>query len=558
MIKSETLRHSVVVVGAGPNGVTLANLLGIYGIDTVLIERSKEILSFPRAVGMDDEALRIFQTAGLADAIVADVIQNVSMRMFDAKGNCFADIRPSTREFGWWRRNIFMQQLAERTLRHGLERFPHVQLRLGEEVVEVEQDAEGVSLQVRREDGSVYPIRADYCVAADGGRSTMREKLGVKLVGKTLPRKWVVVDVKNAPVDAPYTALNCDPRRPNVCIYLPYNFRRWEFMLFPDEDPDVMVRPDSLRRLIAPYVQDADAVEIINARTYLHHSRVADRLVIGRVALIGDAAHLSQPWIGQGMNAGLRDAGNLAWKLAGILRGQLHPDVLQTYDSERHGHAKAMVDLADTFGAMLMPTSPVKAWVRDLFFRSVRFLPGIRDYVLQMRFKPMPVYREGVVLPAEGHSMIGRMFVQPDVEDAASCRRKLDDVLGPWFAIIGWQVDPQEALSQADRDFWRTLGVKFVHVTRSRSGQSREGRVRSVHGSECVEDVDNHLANWFESNPGAIVVLRPDRYIAAHTRPDRLARITQDFRRFAAPTKESSCTSNNASTPSPLEACLNI
>jgi 3-(3-hydroxy-phenyl)propionate hydroxylase len=550
----EPSRHAVVIVGAGPNGVTLANLLGVYGIDTVLIERSKEILPYPRAVGMDDEALRIFQAAGLADAIVADVIQNVPMRMFDAKGTCFADIRPSTREFGWWRRNIFMQQMAERTLRHGLERYPQVQLRLGEEVVEVDQDSGGVRLKIRREDGVEYTMQADYCVAADGGRSTMREKLGVALVGKTLPRKWVVMDVRNAPVDAPYTALNCDPRRPNVCIYLPYNFRRWEFMLFPDENPDVMIQPDTLRRLIAPYVRDPDAVEIVNARTYLHHSRVAERLVIGRVALIGDAAHLSQPWIGQGMNAGLRDAGNLAWKLAGIVRGTLHPAVLQTYDSERHDHAKAMVDLADTFGALLMPTNRLKAWVRDLFFSSMHFFPGIRNYVLQMRFKPMPIYRKGVVVPSDGYPMVGRMFIQPDVEDAAGRRRKLDDALGPWFAIVGWQVDPQAALSPADREFWHTLGARFIHVTRSRSGQSRESRVDSSHGSACVEDVDNYLANWFEANPGAIVVLRPDRYIAAHTSQDGMASVTQEFRRFAAPIKETSCTSNNASIPSSLAA----
>jgi len=558
MNRPDNDRRSVIIVGAGPSGVTLANLLGVYGIDTVLIERSKGILPYPRAVGMDDEALRIFQTAGMADAIVDDVIQNVSMRMFDAKGTCFADIRPSTREFGWWRRNIFMQQLAERTLRRGLERFPHVQLRLGEEVIGAEQDAHGVTLQIRREDGELYVLQADYCVAADGGRSPMREILGIPLVGKTLPRKWVVVDVKNAPVDAPYTALNCDPRRPNVCIYLPYNYRRWEFMLFPGEDPDVMVQPDSLRRLIAPYVLDPDAIEIVNARSYVHHSRVADRLVTGRIALIGDAAHLSQPWIGQGLNAGLRDAGNLAWKLAGIVRGELQPDVLQTYDSERHGHAKAMIDLADTFGAMLMPTSRVKAKLRDLFFSMVRFLPGVKDYVLQMRFKPMPIYEKGVVLPAEGQPMIGRMFIQPDVEDAAGRRQKLDDVLGPWFAIMGWQVDPQEMLSQTDRDFWRALGARFIHITRSRSGQSGEARINSTYGSDCVEDVDNHLANWFEAHPGAIVVLRPDRYIAAHTKPGGLAGVTQDFRRFAVPTKELPCTSNNASTPSPLAASPNI
>jgi len=549
MTTEHTEQRAVVIVGAGPNGATLANLLGTYGIDTLLIERSEQILPYPRAVGMDDEALRVFQTAGLADAIAANLIQNVSMRMFDAGGACFADIRPATREFGWWRRNIFMQQLAEGTLREGLARFPHVELRLGQEVVGAQQDGEGVTLSVRRTDGGVYTVRAGYCVAADGGRSPVRELLGIALEGKTLPRKWVVVDVRNAPVDAPYTALNCDPRRPNVCIYLPYNYRRWEFMLFEHEDPEAMSSPESLRRLIAPYVRDAAAIEIVSARTYTHHSRVAQRFVDGRIALIGDAAHLSQPWIGQGLNIGLRDAGNLGWKLAGLVRGQLAPSVLQSYDSERRGHARAMIDLADTFGALLMPTSRSKAWLRDRFFQAVRFLPGVRNYVLQMRFKPMPVYHDGVVLPAAGRTMVGRMFIQPDVEDAAGRRGKLDDAVGPWFAVLGWQVDPQTVLGTSERAFWHRLGARFIHVSRSRSGQGAGARVLSPCGTVCVEDVDNQLAGWFEAHPGEIVVLRPDRYIAAHTTPQGLAQVTRDFRRFAAPTKESPCISNNASTP---------
>lgn len=519
---------AVVIVGGGPNGIAMANLLGLYGVHTVVIERELQILEYPRAVGMDDEALRLFQTAGLADVLQREMIPNVPLRMFRADGRCFADIRASTREFGWWRRNIFMQQMAEKTLRQGLARFPNVELRLGEEVVAVEQDERGVTLQVRNAAGQLDTLRCDYCVAADGGRSPMREMLGVKLLGKTHSIKWLVVDVRNAPLDAPYTALNCDPKRPNVCIYLPYGYRRWEFMVFADEDEQAIASPESVRRLLAPYVQDPQAVEIVRARTYTHHSRVADRLVVGRVALIGDAAHLSPPWIGQGLNAGLRDAGNLAWKLAGIVHGQLRPSVLESYEHERHAHAKAMIDLADVFGALLMPTHRVKAWLRDAFFSGVRWLPGVKNYVLQMRFKPMPKYDRGVVVP--GAPAVGRMLIQPDVEDADGVRRKLDDVLGPWFAVIGWRVDPQAALSPQDRAFWQALGARFVCIDRARgAGQ----RAASAHGTVHVEDIDNHVEDWMASHPGgAVVVLRPDRYIAAQCSAEQLADVTRRFGAF--------------------------
>lgn len=530
-------RTSVAIVGAGPNGVAMANLLGLYGIATVIVEKAAEIVEFPRAVGIDDEALRMFQTAGLADELSRDIIQNVPLRMFKANGACFADIRPSIREFGWWRRNIFMQQLAERTLRAGLARYPHVSLRTSQEVVDVEQDDGGVTLQVRRADGRQYALQADYVVAADGGRSPMRELLGVALAGTTHPIKWVVVDVKNAGLDQPCTALNCDPRRPNVCIYLPFDFRRWEFLVFPHEDEAAIAEPDSIRALIAPYVDDIDRVEIVRARTYTHHSRVAERFVVGRVAFVGDAAHLSPPWIGQGLNAGLRDVGNLAWKLAGVVRGALHPGVISTYESERRDHAKAMIDLADTFGAMLMPTNRLVAFVRDRVLGLARLAPGLKDYILQMRFKPMPSYTRGVVLPG-GSDAVGRMIVQPDVETADGVRRKLDDVLGPWFSIVGWQCDPQACLSDDDRAYWTSLGATFVQVSRSRSGTSRARRVTSVHGSACVEDVDNALAAWFERHAGPLVVVRPDRYVAAQTDAVGMARATAAFQAFAPRQRE--------------------
>ncbi|HJV71685.1 bifunctional 3-(3-hydroxy-phenyl)propionate/3-hydroxycinnamic acid hydroxylase [Ideonella sp.] len=523
-------RASVAIVGGGPNGIAAANLLGAYGIDTVVIERETQILEYPRAVGMDDEALRLFQTVGLAEPLLRDMIQNVPMRMFRADGKCFAHIRPATREFGWWRRNIFMQQLAEKTLRQGLARYPNVELRLGEEVIALAQNDRQVTLQVRTADGRTCSIEADYCIAADGGRSPMREMLGVKLVGVTHPIQWVVVDVRNADVDAPYTALNCDPRRPNVCIYLPYGYRRWEFLVYPHEDAQAIAEPDAVRRLLQPYVADPSRLEIVRARTYTHHSRVAQRFVVGRVALIGDAAHLTPPWIGQGLNAGLRDAGNLAWKLAGIVQGRLDPSVLASYEHERHAHSKAMIDLADTFGALLMPTNRVKAWLRDAFFSAIRLWPGIRDYVLQMRFKPMPSYRQGVVVAPEGADAVGRMLIQPDVEDASGARRKLDDVLGPWFAVLGWQLDPRGALSPDDRQFWVDLGARFVQVRRSRCADMPASKDDA--GSACVQDVDNSLADWFAAHPGTMLVVRPDRYIAAQFNPDQASSVTRQFRAF--------------------------
>lgn len=504
------------MVGAGPVGATVANFLGLYGVDTVLIERSLEIIDYPRAVGMDDECLRSFQAVGLGDELARDMIQNVPLRFFDARGRCFADVRPATREYGWSRRNIFLQPACERVLRRGLGRFASVQTLLGHDVVRLRQDDLGVELGVLAPGNEHLRIRADYVVAADGGRSTVRDLLGVPLEGDTHPRKWVVIESDTDPLDAPYTGLHCDPARPYVSIRLPHDGRRWEFMLFPGEDSEEMLKPGKVRELLAPHVEDPVRLNIIRARVYTHHSRIAQRFTVGRVCLVGDAAHLMPPWAGQGLNTGIRDAANVAWKIAAVTRKGADPGILASYDAERRPHAQAMIDLSTTLGRILIPTSRQVAAARDLAFRSVVWAPAVKAWILQMRFKPMPRYTDGLVVPGERgrSSPVGRMFIQPLVEDAQGHAVRLDDALGSWFGVIGFRADPAEYLTDAQRDYLTQLGASLIKVTDSRAG---DGQHTTTHqGTQVVEDLEGHLREWFTRPATRFAVIRPDRYVAAH------------------------------------------
>lgn len=513
-----TISTDVVVIGAGPVGATTANLLGCLGIETVLVDRSDDIIDYPRAIGIDDEGLRTLQAAGLADAVLADAIQNVPLKFFDARGRCFADVRPSSREFGWYRRNIFNQPLAERALRAGLERFPHVRTLLGHELIDLHQDRSGVHATLKRDDGEAVEVEARYLVAADGGRSTVRELLGVQLLGDTHPRKWVVIDCAHDPLDAPYTALHCDPRRPYVCAHMPYDHRRWEFMLFPGEDAEEMLAPAKVRELLARHVDDPDAVDVVRARVYTHHSRLAQRFLVGRVALAGDAAHLMPPWAGQGLNTGLRDAANLAWKLAACVHGTAGPALLATYDQERREHARAMIDLSTTLGRILSPTRRSTARGRDLLFRAVTIAPAVKNWILEMRFKPQPVHRSGFFVPARTvrstPPSVGRMFIQPDVE-VNGRTAKLDDVLGLRFALIGFDCDPAKDLDEAAAQALDEMGAKVVRVIESRAGEVHHRRPARWPDTTVVEDVANELRPWFHQRGADVVLLRPDRYVAA-------------------------------------------
>ena len=508
----------VVIVGGGPIGIIAANLMGEYGIRTLVVERSPQILDYPRAVGIDDEAMRVLQAAGIADAVMRDTISNVPMRMYTAGKKCFAHILPTTREYGWFRRNIFSQPLAEIALRKGLERFPHVRLEVATELVALEQDDQQVHLRLRGPDGAEREVRARYVIGSDGGRSTVREGLlKVPFDGTTHPRKWVVIECDNDPLDAPYTALHCEPARPYVCLRLPYGLRRWEFLLFAGEDAEQILQPEKVQALLRGHVPDPARLNIIRARVYTHNSRVARHFSVGRVFLAGDAAHLTPPWIGQGLNAGVRDAANVSWKIAGVVRGQFKPSLLDSYQAERHQHAKAMIDLADQVGAIFALRNRPLAWLRDRLLLAIQAIPAMRDYVVQMRFKPMPRYGAGgVVLAGSGAAAatIGRMMIQPMVELPDGQAARFDAACGPWFAVIGWQTDPQNSLSAAERERWRALGARFVMAVRARSGATPDQPVTTGSDTLVVQDIENLLSVWFESRRVNTLVMRPDRYVA--------------------------------------------
>jgi 3-(3-hydroxy-phenyl)propionate hydroxylase len=158
-----------------------------------------------------------------------------------------------------------MQQLTEVSLRDGLLRFSHAELRLGHTMQTIEQGEQGVNLTVRGEDGEDYCVRCGYAVAADGARSEIRKLLGIGYEGMTHAAKWVVVEAANDRLDAPYTALHADPERPFVCIHMPYQYRRWEFMLHEGENEERMCEEPRIHSMIRKHIGAAvDALEIVS------------------------------------------------------------------------------------------------------------------------------------------------------------------------------------------------------------------------------------------------------------------------------------------------------
>jgi 3-(3-hydroxy-phenyl)propionate hydroxylase len=275
-------------------------------------------------------------------------------------------------------------------------------------------------------------------------------------------------------------------------------------------------------------------------RVYWHHSRVASRFQADRVFLAGDAAHLQPPFFGQGMNSGIRDATNLAWKLAAVCQGRAEPALLATYDTERRGTAEKMVSFATRMGEMYQPRNRYTEIVRDAVFRGVQLVPGARDYILQMKYKPLPRYVDGVVVgpdTRDAASPTGRPFPQPVVRTVDGVRLKLDDAVGRSFALIGLGVDPGRHLSDRSRAFWDSIGAAFVHIGAPVASQRSTPRLESADEASTADatvhlyDVDGVFRDMrLERAADEVIVLRPDRYVAATGRAGELDDLTNRIR----------------------------
>lgn len=534
MTGGEALESDVVIVGAGPAGLMLANLLGLYGRSVTVLEARDGLIDYPRGVGLDDESFRTIQTAGLVDAVRPHTNPHHIMRLVNGAGKVILVNDPQTDEFGWDRKHGFIQPEVDRALLEGLARYDQVRVLFGHEVRDVEEDSEGVTALAQTAGGEVR-VRARYLVGCEGGKSPTRKRLGVSFEGESPATRWLVVDVENDPLGTPNVFLGADPKRPYVSIGLPHAVRRWEFMLKDGETEEQVTDPAYVDDLLRDHVPDPSSLAFIRRRVFTHHGRVAGSFRRGRQLIAGDAAHLMPVWMGQGWNSGIRDATNLAWKLATVLSGQASDALLDTYTAERKEHAKAMVDLSLTFGKLIKITNPVVAAARDAASAVLNLLPGVKAYFAEMRFKPMPRYTHGVladpntqragsagsqltrrIVPVRSAnskvSPVGVQFIQPRVNCAAADDARLDDVIGPWWAVIVWGNNPEDVLPARALADLRTLGARLVAIVPE---TQRPWLERSA-GAEVLVlgDHTGRVKKWFDDRPTPMVFLRPDRFVA--------------------------------------------
>lgn len=518
----EVEHQQVLIVGAGPVGLTLANFLGRAGVRCLVIEQQPGTSDEPRAVNLDDESLRSMQAAGLDHLVASTILPTVGTKYIAPGGKTIAFAHPKSRPQGHWPKNVFVQPDFDAMLAVEAAKFDSVAVRFSTTLTSLTQDASGVLAGLRGSEGS-YTLRADWVVGCDGGRSTTRELLGVRMSGSTFEQPWIVVDTVDDPNRHRYSKHHLDPQRPFVVVPGRNGRCRYEFMLLPGESAEHMLSWASLEALLRPH-REVVREQVIRSVVYTFHALLAERWRVGRVFLAGDAAHMMPPMAGQGLNSGIRDAHNLSWKLAMVVDGQSSPDILDTYEEERRAHAAAMIRMSTRMGRILMTTSRPKAALIRWTFAASKLIPPANRYVTEMRFKPPPAYSSGLLQAPRKGSWLGRLLPQPPVMLPEGAVVPLDDVLGTGFCLIAVGTGAL-AFDAFTQPIWDVVEARRIELALDDVNPLPS----STHLS--IADVDEKLAATLARHVGDVLLVRPDRYVAGVCRPNDAASLADWFER---------------------------
>jgi len=535
-------QEPVIIVGAGPAGCTAALLLADLGIPVTLLERHTQPHPLPRAVHLDDEVARTLGRIGVSEGFLDRSRPGSGLRLLDAGHRVMAeftrDHKPGVH--GFPQANMFHQPDLEELLLARVKAHPLIDLRRGAEVCGMDDDdapgplaADPVRVHTRIA-GHSQTFTGRVVLGCDGANSTIRELAGITMDDLGFTERWLVVDIRaEAGLDT-WDGVEqiCDPARAATFMQVTGDRYRWEFRLLDGEDETGLITPAALGQLLQPWTgrSDLDGLQITRSASYTFRARLASRFQAGRVFLLGDAAHLTPPFIGQGLAAGLRDADNLAWKLAHVLTGRAGEDLLASYETERRPHAKALVKKAVRVGWAMTGGQDRAAAVRRIALtaavRSDRICqamgstatPRLKAGALQRpprRFLP-----SGIPAPLR----IGGLIPNPLVSVGASTPVRLDAILAGRTAVLTAR-RPDAGLG----DFCRRHGLVLVRISSSHAaGTLGRPAADPDAGWTDVRLADGALPAGMRAltaNPALTVIVRPDRVIAAAGTRYRLPRL---------------------------------
>ncbi len=497
----------MVIAGAGPIGLVTAILLAQYGVRSLILERRTQPYRFPRAVHLDDESCRILQAAGVAERFGQISRPALGLRLLDARHQVMAQFSrsASTGVHGYPQANMFDQPGLEGLLRARARELPLIELRPGWQLTSLTAGRPatgGPAVTAIDDRGEPHQFGASAVLGCDGAGSTVRGLIRTELRDLHFRERWLVVDARGRRGLATWDGVHqvCDPARAATYMQISEDRYRWEFRLHPGENAAELSTQAALGALLRPWTgrDDLAGLEIIRSAEYTFRAQLASHWRRGRVFLLGDAAHQTPPFIGQGLGSGLRDAANLTWKLAMVLSRQGDDALLDSYQAERAPHAEALIKKAVLVGWAMTGGQDRAARLRRLGLAALVRIPGVTTAVLDRGTPPL---RHGPLVARGMKSLAGQLIPQPFVI-VDGHRQRLDDVLGPGFSVV-----TQAPLTPALSRLGARLGARVVRLQ------------QFPDGTESAWEPGQTLARWLSQGGAQAVLVRPDRVVMAATSP---------------------------------------
>jgi 3-(3-hydroxy-phenyl)propionate hydroxylase len=531
----------VIVVGAGPAGCTAALLLADFGIPVTLLERYPQPHPLPRAVHLDDEVARILDRIGVAEGFLARSRPGSGLRLLDAEHRVMAEFHREHQasQHGFPQANMFHQPDLEELMLARVEAHPLIDLRRGTEVIGLDDDdAPGplTAAPVRvhaRVAGDPQTFTGRVVLGCDGANSTIRELAGITMEDLGFTERWLVVDIQAEDGLDTWDGVEqiCDPARAATFMQVTGDWYRWEFRLGDGEDEAGQITPQALGQLLQPWTGRGDlaGLEIIRSASYTFRARLASRFQTGRVFLLGDAAHLTPPFIGQGLAAGLRDADNLAWKLAHVLTGRAGAGLLASYETERRPHARALIQKAVRVGWAMTGGQDRAAAARRIALAAAVRSDRICEF---MGSTATPRLKAGALQPSPRRFLpsgippalrAGGLIPNPLVSVGDGPPVRLDAILAGRPAVLTAR-RPDAGLA----GFCRRHGLVLARISTPGTGTPA-----GPGAGEDADWIDVRLAGdappagmrALVADPALTVIVRPDRVMAAVEPRYRLPRL---------------------------------
>jgi 3-(3-hydroxy-phenyl)propionate hydroxylase len=491
----------VLIVGLGPTGATAAGLLAQQGLRVMAFDRLPGLYPLPRAAGLDHEVMRIMQELGIAARVLPHIQPYRPSEYRGMRGQLIKrlDATPPPFRTGWAPNYVFDQPAFEGEIRRRLTELPRVQLNFPADVLAVGQDSHQAWADVNVA-GRTRRVTAHYLLACDGGSSPIRKSLGIELEDLGFDEPWLVVDMivsDEKAKELPQTQVQyCEAERPSTFVVCTGNHRRWEIMLLPGDSlsPDF---PESelwplLRRWISPHEG-----KLWRAATYRFHGLIAKEWRRGRILLAGDSAHMTPPFMAQGMVQGIRDAHNLAWKLARVIRGRAPERLLDSYAVERRPHVEATTRAAIALGRVICEREPQRAHARDAALIDEQGGEIKTTYRQNM----IPNLHQGLV--AEGSPGAGVLFPQPAVRHDRTIRSVLlDEVTGSRVRLITVAALQKQEAAEFESHLAQVDGCLVSLNSNATAG---------IHASETSECI----SSWMKELGCSFAIVRPDHYVYA-------------------------------------------